>query len=538
MGLALAATLLVYIGVVRFGFVFDDMVVIVENPVIRSWENFGWLFSHHLFASYSLAGNFYRPLNVAWFMVEYHLFGLAPAAWHLANLAWHLVATAAVYLFARRLTSDGLTSALAALFFGLHPIHMEAVAWVSGPNDIMITVFSIASFLAFARARERNQPLHWVLSLVSFAAALLIKEPAIVLPAFLAVWEWTRPEKSSDALLSRLRRTAFAVVPHAAVALAYLAVRRLVLGATFGAGTATANMLLTVPSIAVFYVKHAVWPVGLSVIYDNPVVTHPTFADFILPLLICAALAGLLFYAATRSRAALLAVAWSCISMLPPFAVLRTLGDLQLARDRYLYLASAGICVLAAIAIRRIPSRVGWLGLPRLQSAAALIVALLLAAATATQLLQYATPVLLFYRAVRIAPNNPDSHIGLGVALRTRGDIPRSIAEFEEAHRLRPEVWNTNFYLGGAYFFAGQPAKAIPLLEHAIEVSPQNSVAQYLYLGRALILTSQFDEAEIVLHDGRSLAEKIQVTAFYGPKQFDAELDELARRRAATPSSR
>ena len=506
--------------------------MIVENPVIRAWKNFGWLFSHHLFATYSLTGSFYRPLNVAWFMLQYHVFGLAPAGWHLASLAWHLAATAAVYFFARRLTSDPMTSALAALFFGLHPVHMEAVAWVSGPNDLMITVLMIVSFLAFARARERGRALDWGMSLVAFAAALLIKEPAVVLPGFLVVWEWTRPEKASEAFFIRTRRTVLAVVPHGILDLAYLVTRRLVLGATFGGGKATLATLFTAPSVAAFYAKHVVWPVGLSVIYDNSSVRQPGWTNFALPLVICVLISAVLIYVARRSRAALLAVAWTCLAMLPPIASLASLGDLQLARDRYLYLPSAGICVLIAMAVRKLPARDEWLGLPRLQSAVAMVIALLLAVGTATQLLQYASPLLLFYRAVQVAPTNPDAHIGLGVALRTRGDIPRSIAEFEEAHRLRPDLWDTNFYLGGAYFFAGLPDRAVPLLEHAIEVSPQNSVSQYLYLGRALTLTGQYDEAEITLRDGRSLAQAMQVTSFFGPEQFDADLQDLARRRA------
>lgn len=534
LGFGLAATLLAYIGVARFGFVFDDLVVVVNNPVIRSWKNLGWIFTHHLLATYSATGNFYRPLNVAWFMLEYWLFGLAPPGWHLASLACHLAATLAVYYLARQWTGERLTAALAALFFGLHPVHMEAVAWISGPNDLLITALMIASFLAYAQARERNRPSQWVLSLALFAIALLIKEPAVVLPAFLAVYEWTRPEKSGDKFRSRSGRTAAAVAPHGLLALAYLVTRRAVLGATFGTGTATASAWMTGPAVAALYLRHLVYPAGLSVIYDTPPVTRPGWENLILPLLLCLVAAAVLFYAASRSRAGLLAVAWFSLTLLPAFAVLRTLGDVDFARDRYLYLPSAGICVLVAMGLRRIPGKAGdWLGLPRLQSMAALAIALLLAAGTTTQLLQYASPLLLFDRAVKIAPNNPGAYIGLGVALRERGDIPRSIVEFEQAYRLRPDLWNTNFYLGGAYFFAGRPAEAVPLLRHAVELSPQNGISQYLYLGRALTLTGQFDEAEQVMRDGRALAETMQVTSFFGPGQFDADLQEVARRRAA-----
>jgi hypothetical protein len=531
----LAATALAYIGVVRFSFVFDDLVVIVNNPSIRSFGNLKWVFTHHLFATYAAAGNYYRPLNLAWFMLEYRLFGLAPAGWHVMSLLWHLAATLAVYFFARHLTGDRVTAALAALLFGLHPVHMEAIAWISGPNDLMITALLIASFLAYAQARERGSPWKWTLSLALFAVALLIKEPAVVLPGFLAVYEWTREDRAAEPLLRRFLRTATAIGPHTCLMIGYLVLRRAVLGLAIGGGTFGASILLTVPSVMFLYLRHFLYPVGLSVVYDTPLVKNPGWQNFVLPLLACLATVAVLFYAARRSRAGLLAVAWFCFCLLPALAVFRLMGELEeFARDRYLYLPSVGICVLIAMGLRRLPSRGGeWLGLPRAQSAAALLIALALAAATSTQLLPWASELLLFYRASTIAPNSTIPHIGLGVALRNRGEIGRSIAEFEKAYQLRPDFWSTNFYLGGALFFAGRPAEAVPLLRRAIEINEYSSLSQFLYLGRALTILGQYDEAEGVMLRGKQLAEDMQVTSFFGAEQFDADLQEVARRRAA-----
>jgi protein O-mannosyl-transferase len=535
LGFALAATVLAYIGVVQFNFIFDDLVVIVNNPAIRSFSNLRWVFSHHLFATYAAAGNYYRPLNVAWFMLEYRLFGLAPAGWHVMSLAWHVIATLAVYFFGRRLTGDRATAALAALFFGLHPVHMEAVAWVSGPNDLMITALLIASFLAYARAREGGSRWKWVLSLALFAVALLVKEPAVVLPGFLAVYEWTRRDELADGILQRSRRTILAIAPHAALLAVYFVVRRLVLGLPVGGGTMSASILLTVPSVMALYVRHLIYPVGISVVYDTPIVTQPGWGNFFLPLLICLLAAGVLSYAARKSRAGLLAVAWFCFGMLPAFAVFRVMGELEeFARDRYLYLPSVGIFLSLAMAVRLLPENgEEWLGLPRAQSATALLLALTLAAATATQLLPWASDLLLFHHAIQTAPNSAIARIGLGVALRNRGEDGRAIGEFQEAYRLRPDFWTSNFYLGGAYFFAGRPAEAVPYLRRAIDINPASGLSQFLYLGRALTLLGQYDEAEDVMLRGKQLAEELQISAFFGPEQFDADLKEVARRRAA-----
>lgn len=539
LGFGLAATLLSYIGVVRFGFVFDDLVVIVNNPVIRSVGNLRWIFTHHLFATYAATGNYYRPLNVAWFMLEYRLFGLSPAGWHVMSLLCHLAATLAVYFFARHLTGDRLTAALAALFFGLHSVHMEAVAWVSGPNDLMITALLIASFLAYAQARERGRTWMWAVSLGLFGVALLIKEPAVVLPGFLAAYEFTRHDRShgrsEDGFARRSLRTVLAMVPFACLLAVYFVVRRVVLGLPVGGGTMSPGIVLTIPSVMALYVRHLLYPVGISVVYDTPIVTHAGFADFYLPLLICLAAVAVLVYAARKSRAGLLAVAWFAFGMLPAFAVFRVMGELEeFARDRYLYLPSVGIFLLLAMAIRKLPQKgERWLGLPRAQSAAALLLALLMAVATATQLLPWASELLLFYRATQTAPNSAIAHIGLGVALRNRGETARGIAEFQEAYRLRPDFWTSNFYLGGAYYYAGHPAEAVPYLRRAIEINDSAGLSQFQYLGRALAILGRYDEAEDVLLRGKELSEQMQITSFFGPEQFDADLQEVARRRAA-----
>jgi tetratricopeptide (TPR) repeat protein len=312
-------------------------------------------------------------------------------------------------------------------------------------------------------------------------------------------------------------------------------VRRFVLGVPVGGGSMSASILFTVPSVMALYVRHLVYPVGISIVYDTPVVTQPGWSNFFLPLLICLAAAGVLLYAARKSRAGLLAVAWFCFGMLPAFAVFRVMGELEeFARDRYLYLPSVGIFILLAMAVRRLPKKgEEWLGLPRAQSAASLLLALLLAAATSLQLLPWASELLLFHHAVQTAPNSAIAHIGLGVALRNRGENAKGIAEFQEAYRLRPDFWTSNFYLGGAYYFAGRPAEAVPYLRRAIDINAASSLSQFLYLGRSLTLLGQYDDAEDVMLRGKQLAEEMQVTSFFGAEQFDADLQEVARRRAA-----
>src|SRR5574340_712765 len=189
--LLLAATFIVYVGTLQFEFVYDDMGQIVNNPVVHSWRYLPWYFHSNVWMQQYAVGNYYRPLFLFWLLLNYTLFGLQPLFWHLTTVLAHLAVTWMVYLLVRRLTSDQATAAIAALLFGLHPIHLEAVAWISGVTEPLLAMLLVPAFLCYLNYRERGRARRWLLlSLLLFALALLTKETAVVLPALLFAYAW------------------------------------------------------------------------------------------------------------------------------------------------------------------------------------------------------------------------------------------------------------------------------------------------------------------------------------------------------------
>src|SRR5438309_6218126 len=182
-GTILAFTALLYAPTLRFGFVYDDHLQIVQNPLVHSWRFIPEVFRSHVWEAWDPgdAGNYYRPLNTLWFRINDALFGLRPAGWHATAILLHVVATWLVYILARRLSGKPLVAAFTALLFAVHPMRHEVVSWVSGTTESLWSVLFLLAFLAYLRSRE--DVLWTILSCVLYAAAILAKETAVMLPA-------------------------------------------------------------------------------------------------------------------------------------------------------------------------------------------------------------------------------------------------------------------------------------------------------------------------------------------------------------------
>src|SRR5581483_1267367 len=347
--------------------------------------------------------------------VNYSLFGLNVVGWHVTSLAMHLLATCMVYRLAARITTDPATGAVAALLFGVHPVHLEAVAWVSGVGDPILAVLAIGAVLAYLNARE--QPEHrgrWLaVSLAACALALLDKETGLAVPALIFTTEWLLAEdgaprgalgRANVGTRDRARAALRAVVPYLAVTLAYIAARSAALSgfAHRDTHTSAATLLLTLPSVVAFYARQLLLPINLGLYYDVEFVLHPTVTNFWVPLLLLIAIAAGLVAWSRHSRAAAFALWWIVLPLGPPLAATIYFVPGVLVHDRYLYLPSIGFCILLAMALHVLPRGVRVAGRAVLPSLAVAVLAILGTATTFAQSVYWASNLLLYNRAVQV----------------------------------------------------------------------------------------------------------------------------------------
>lgn len=169
--------LIVYFQVSGFEFVnFDDHNIILGNyDRIDSFKDIPNAFT----VSFA---NLYRPMLIFSFIVDAQFSGQNPGVYHVANLIYHIVFCLLLFVFLQKITGNINASFLATLIFSVHPLLVEAVAWVPGRNDTLIAIFAILSLLSFINYSEKNFNINLIFHGLFFGLALFTKETALLIP--------------------------------------------------------------------------------------------------------------------------------------------------------------------------------------------------------------------------------------------------------------------------------------------------------------------------------------------------------------------
>lgn len=176
----------------------DDQQYIIENPLVKSlsFENIQEIFSTNVMGNY-------HPLAILSFAVDYHFYKLSPEGYHTTSLIIHLLNTILIFLFFRSLSNSLLVAFITALLFGIHPMHVESVAWVSERKDVLYLFFYMASlytYLFFIKANNRKW-FFYLLTFLLFALSLISKAQAVTLPLILLLIDYLVKRKYEKKLL-------------------------------------------------------------------------------------------------------------------------------------------------------------------------------------------------------------------------------------------------------------------------------------------------------------------------------------------------
>src|SRR5258705_8807156 len=303
----LAVTFLVSLPSLGNGFInWDDNVYVYENKLMAHPTWVGLL-------TMNLGGN-YHPLTMASLLLNYKLSGMNAGSYHWLNLLLHLANTALVYFFVRKLSQGRLwTSVASALFFGIHPMHVESVAWISERKDVLYAFFYLIALLAYLRYLDRER---WVWLLAAWGAFVLSaasKPAAVVLPPTLLAIDWFR--RRPFRARSLLEKAPFFLVSVAVGILTFRGQQEV--GAVAAPGLWTqAQKLLFACLGTVMYVVKLFLPFHLSAVYPLPSTSGHRFetAYTLAPVVLLVGLL-LLFVFGRRSRPLLFGVAFFFINI-------------------------------------------------------------------------------------------------------------------------------------------------------------------------------------------------------------------------------
>jgi len=196
LGAILVLTFVVYLPCLGNGFTsWDDNGYVTENAAVTHGDLRALLIA-------PLGGN-YHPLTMLSLALNYKVSKLDPASYHWLNLLLHLANTALVFLFVRKLSAGRFwTTVATALFFGVHPMHVESVAWVAERKDVLYAFFYLLALLAYLKYLDTRGPAWLVATLLAFVLSAASKPAAVVLPLTLLAIDYyrRRPMKISIVL--------------------------------------------------------------------------------------------------------------------------------------------------------------------------------------------------------------------------------------------------------------------------------------------------------------------------------------------------
>ena len=470
-------TLAAYLPALHGGFLWDDDGH-VTRPDLQSLHGL-WRIWFDLGATQQ-----YYPVLHSAFWIEHRLWGGAVLGYHLTSVALHAVSACLVVMIVRRLALPGAW--LAGFVFALHPVCVEAVAWIAEQKSTLSGVFYLgAAFLYLQFDQERRRQLYlWATAL--FVLAVLSKTVTATLPAALLVVFWWRRGRLEWSRDVRPLFPWFTLSVAAGLLTAW--VEKTFIGAEGEEYVLTfAQRFLLAGRAIWFYLAKLLWPAGLIFTYPRWQIDAGIWWQWLFPIAVLALLIGLWLLARRHLRGPLAGFLIFAGTLFPVLGFLNVYPfRFSYVADHFQYLAGLGIIIPAASFLmpataRLLPGKIG----PAAALGALLLVLGLL---TYNQSGVYRDSETL-YRHI-LARNSASwmAHNNLGSILQQQpGHLQDAISEYEAALRLKPDYVEAHYSLGNALFqIPGRLPEAIAHYEAAVRLKPDYEEARN-NLGSALL---------------------------------------------------
>ncbi|MBA3065122.1 glycosyltransferase family 39 protein [bacterium] len=486
-----------YVNSVNNPFIWDDEVSIVNNQAIRNFSNVGEIFKISLFGQQMRGDQYYRPVQLLTYLMDYRLWKLNPAGYHAANIILHILTAVFVFMLLNKLTGNKEVAFWTALIFGVHPVNTEAVTYISSRGEILFTLFGILTFLCFTYCGKNK--IYRYISVVFFILSLLSKENAVILPAVIFVYIFLVID-DKKAKFERLKL----LLPHIFIALVYFAIRFFFIK-TAASGPLSAiaaasffERLLTLPRIILTYISLLLFPYHLHMEYlfvERDFLSPNVWGAFIVSAAILYAIA---LYAQPRKKA-LFFLLWFFIGIAPFSNIVVPLHATLL--EHWLYFPGLGFIALAVMCclkiFRNVPSR--------LKLIPPLIFILFLMMRTVARNKDWSDPVRLYKHDLKYEPNSFLMHNNLGVEYFRLKDFDKAGESFLKAIKMSPgekySVAHNNY--GVILERKGLIAQATNHYKKSIE--NDSYVLAYGNLARVYINEGKTVSAELVLKEGHTL---------------------------------
>jgi tetratricopeptide (TPR) repeat protein len=533
----------VFSGVLSNGLVYDDGEQLLENPFVRNTHLWWRIFTGSVWSFLGAAQTkFYRPLHIFSYWLIWRVAGPNPTVYHLFQWLLYIVTGLVVFQIAREILPNDLAAFAGSLLWLLHPLHVEAVAWIASVPEMGFGFFYLLGFRLFLRAeRSGSRPLarHGLAS-VAYFPALFFKEAALSFP-LLVIAYWFFFSRASQPWGRRVACWSM----YAGAAVAYSMARVAVLGHFSGASHFWKISLPIAAAAVGLLGQHArlfFWPVQLNVFHTfEPDSSLRSLWPWLALLALGAACA-----LRKRQPVSGFLVVWWTVTLMPCLDIRQL--SVPLLAERFSYLPSVGLCLLLAyFGLEWLPQC-----LPRARLAPVVLPALGLVLCfwcvqDVRAIPNWRSNETLFGYSLRVAPNaglvrihhgldlqyhehdlegarkefesalrlnlasfyplntvTYDALIGLGQIAGLEGRHDEALAYYQKATRVLPHHSLAYDLLGAVYLPRAEYAKAAEYFARSVQVNPQNTSARFC-LGTCWMKLGRYREAAEQFHAAREV---------------------------------
>ena len=479
----------------------DDPVYVTDNTFVQkglSSESVKWAFT-------TLHAEFYHPITWLSLMLDTHLFGNKPFGYLFSNLLLHILNTLLLYLILDKLTRLPFHSAVVAMLFAIHPLHIESVAWIAERKDVLSAFFWMLTIWCYIAYVNKHRTGPYILVHLVYLMGLMSKPMLVTLPMILLLldyWPLERYQKGFSETEKTWRKFALLVKEKLLL---------FALSATAGVWTIIAqykggglDVMQDIPhwnrisnaliSILV-YIFRTFWPENLVVYYPFP--SHIPIYQ-VLGSLACVLVITFLCIR-SRQKVPYLFVGWSwyMITLLPVLGFLKV-GGFATA-DRYTYIPLIGLFILLSWGVsdllkasqnRKLLSA-GLIG----------IIILSLCVKTRLQLKNWSDSYALFSHAAKVSQGNDFAYHSLGHIFAADNDFKNASAHFQMALNINPNRNITQKDLARVFAYQGRLKQGETTMQRLLDNNPDYGAAHYIQ-GLILVLQKRYEEAVVHISKG------------------------------------
>ena len=451
---------------------YDDDIYITENSAIL---DFNFTDFKNLFTSF--IGNQYSPVAMTIMGLEVKLLGLRPGPLKLISIILHLINTLLVFKLLRLLFTKPLLALIPAGIFALHPLQVEAVAWLTASMKIgSYTLFSLLSLYTYVLHLKKDSTRLYYFSILFFLLSCFCKEQALILPFVLLLIDYVF--FGADFIKWKWRDK----IPYFIISGAFILITLSLAEAQSGALSDYYGILhralFACTSVILYFIKFVV-PSGLSPFYVYPVKTSIPFFYYFAPLFIVGIAFMLYHFWKRDKRVPTFAILFFVINMaLPLMTQIMSVRDVMMA-DRYMYLPIVGIGLLFGYGLLRYKDRWG-----KMITYGLVLLGLACAVITYERCQIWENSVTIFTDAIekgsseqKINPFLSVAYNNRGIALKRSGRLDEALVDYNRLIATTPEDSRPYVNRGNIYQSQKKYTEALRNYNSALELDPESETA-------------------------------------------------------------